>query len=273
MIRKMTIAILSFVVAFLLLKEVPGLYSSSFVAGSSTKFKQNNDIDINIDDSLYIVDLVQQNILLFRHKHIKNKKRMNMDYFMGDGRVKEVIYKFPLYGERLDLVLLKTEIAYPLKEYSVFKAMLVSPYLLIGKWKSFTKKDNSCDFKFYVEDSLQISDSLASGFDEYYIAYNEKERNIKFLSGGFYLSQYITDFAPDPLDPESIIPYLHMRLLRYGIEEISYLRKEKRMYFYKVKTKVFNTEIKLNPYDIQNFSSTNNIYDPIEVYELPGEYY
>jgi hypothetical protein len=69
-------------------------------------------------------------------------------------------------------------------------------------------------------------------FQNFLVALNEKNGEIKFISGQFFLSAIADEFHINTKVPESLIPYLEMRTFVIGGKNISYWRRRHKQLFF-----------------------------------------
>jgi hypothetical protein len=149
---------------------------------------------------------------------------------------------------------------------AVFSALLRNKSKLFLRYDSTSlkyPKPNYMVFKFQKNNgyTFELNDTLAIKY-EYYdsyssniflVAVNKLDSNIKFISGGFYLSKIAKDFDLRVDNPASFYEYLKFRLYQYNISEVYFDKQDKYFFYFKAKSAYYKYLIKVNKNDFDIF--------------------
>lgn len=173
-------------------------------------------------------DKVAKNILAY---HIRNG--LDTEIGVDDGLMKkeDYIYRLvPMQDHELELYITRdTSVTYPVSKYDLYKI-------------------EKSGFSFKVSNDLSISTNMFHSFlaDIYYlVAYNNVDKQLKYISGNMFLSPIADDFNLDVNQPNSFKSYLLLRYYNYKLTNLSFLKKKKGSFIFTAYSNQVRAKVKI----------------------------
>ncbi|WP_316812831.1 hypothetical protein [Pedobacter heparinus] len=141
--------------------------------------------------------------LFIEHKDLLQGERLFFNEFWSDST------------KKLKIDMFKSELAYPVKGYTIYR---------------FFKKG----YRFKVDSNTESYSPSSADFDEdYLVAYNERTKSIKFISGNFFKSKIADDFKLDLNNPLTFSDYLKLKYYNTKCTQFKFIsEKAGILYFY-----------------------------------------
>ncbi|AXY74124.1 hypothetical protein D3H65_09125 [Paraflavitalea soli] len=133
----------------------------------------------------------------------------------------------PDHGFRLKMKVEKLNWAYPLPEFTVYKVYLQN--------YQYINDSNGVEKKHF--------DIWSDNF--FLIGLNQVTKEIKYISGQFFISAISDDFRVSIKDPLSFLEYLKFREYRYQVKDIKFIKKKKKSFFYEGYSNSLGQKIKI----------------------------
>ncbi|NVN94196.1 MAG: hypothetical protein HXX18_02810 [Bacteroidetes bacterium] len=188
----------------------------------------------SVSDRDFIYNAVCKNILIYRI----------LEYIpegINKGNYIDFHSSLPDNGDMLILDSInKLDLKYPKENYILYSIIKggwrYTNYYCeeVVKWVS-TRANYYCDTvrSFYVSDDLDTRGNRNSN-SSYLIAYNPITKDIKYISGSFFLHQISQDFNLSIDNPDSFIDYIKYKLYFLHIKSIELHERTKRKIVFKL---------------------------------------
>lgn len=120
----------------------------------------------------------------------------------------------PDFGFKLDMQINKLSWSYPITDFEVYQVIVD-------------------EFRYEKDNGYGARKSFSAWTDKYFlIALNRSTKEIKFISGQFFISAIADDFKLNTKEPQSLLEYLKFRVFRYQVKDITFIKKKQSKYYY-----------------------------------------
>jgi hypothetical protein len=136
-------------------------------------------------------------------------------------------------GFKLDMKIEKMDSCLPDSSFILYK-------IFVGGF-DYTNKSDTMTIRYFGRHTLQ----------NFLVGLNQKNGQIKFISGQFFLSALAEEFNVNVKKPESVISYLQWRTYFVGGRNISFWKKQRKKLLFKAVSDILNRQFVVSV-DIKN---------------------
>jgi len=189
----------------------------------SVSFAQDSVTNANA----YLYNAVYKNIAAYNIRNssftfngviVSDMFRSNADFFYDR--------LLPDYGYRLKMDIDKSDLKYPLSSFALYKI-------------------HTYGFTFVNERGDTALSSNHWTPNNYLIALDRSNGDIKFVSGQYFISAIGDDFKVTPDNPSTLIPYLQLRAFYVGAKNITFKRKRSKTFIYEGYSNEYNRTLRI----------------------------